>query len=265
MTAFYKNLPSQEQLQKTAQQSQHDLLPIVAGCLLGIIALSLMRDLFTPGIFLGIGLVSYYLVCFLVLVTIWCARQSERTPREWSNTLGAICLACVALNPVVETLNGVQVGPLYFCAVLFGGGLTVLSIRHLLSVQAISIALWLAASLMLFPVSKVLPLLIMNLVAAGLGLATLNKRIGTQSRMHSMAARIATLESILPTCAGCQRVSGDQGEWLEVECYIANKGQELLANRIICPLCIKQHYDEIIQGIDLDPKAASKAIAMKIN
>lgn len=265
MTAFQKNLPFQAQLEKTAQQSQHDLLPIVAGCLLGIIVLSLLRDLFSPGIFLGMGLVSYYLVCFLVLVTIWCARESGRTPLEWSNTLGSVCLACVALNPVVGILNGIQVGPLYFCAVLFGGGLTVLSIRHLLTVQAVSISLWLAASFMILPVSKVLPLLIMNLVAAGLGLATLNKRIGTQSRIQSMASRIATLESILPTCAGCHRACSNHGEWLEVDGYIENKSQELLANRIICPACMKQHYGEFLKGSDLDPKAASIALAKKIN
>lgn len=265
MTAFQTSLPATQQLQQIINRSQYDLLPIIAGCQLGIVVLSLMRDLFTSAISFSIGLVAYNLVSFNLLVTIWCARQSERAPVEWSNTLGAVCLACVALNPIVQLLSGGQIGPLYFCTALFGGALTVLSVRHLVTVQAIVIVLWLAASILTLPLAKILPLLIMNLVAAGLGIVTLKKRLSSQDCMHLMAWRVATLESILPTCAGCNKACTDQGEWLDIHCYIEYKEQELLGNRSMCPMCMEQHYGEIISGFDLDPEAASKALAMKIN
>jgi len=265
MTAFQKNLTARKQLHRVATQSQHELLPIIAGCLLGILGLSLMRDLFTSANSLNVGVVAYYLVCFTVLVVIWSVRQAEKTPVEWSNTLGAVCLACVALNPPLQIFADVAVGPLYFCAVLFGGALTVLSLRHLITVQAIAILLWLLASIVSVPVSKILPLLIMNLVAAVLGVVTLLKRLVTEDRMHSMASRIATLESILPTCAGCNKACTDNGDWLDIDCYIENRERDLLANKSMCPLCMKKHYGEIISGFELDPEAASRALAMKIN
>lgn len=265
MTAFQTNFAAPEQLQLIINRSQHDLLPIIAGCQLGIVVLSLLRDLFTSANLFSVGLLAYYLISFNVLVVIWCMRQSDRTAAEWSNTLGAVCLACVALNPTVELFNGIAIGPLYFCAALFGGALTVLSLRHLVTVQAVSITLWLIAALLAFPAMKVLPLLLMNLVAAGLGIITLKKRLSTQDRMRAIEARVATLEFILPTCADCKKACTEQGEWLDLDCYIDKKEQELLANRSMCPKCMQQHYGEIIPDFEIDPAAASKALAIKIN
>ena len=85
--------------------------------------------------------------------------------------------------------------------------------------------LWLAASILALSISKALSLLIMNLVAAGLGIVTLKKRLGIQDRMHLMALRVVTLESILPTCVDCNKACTDQGEWLDIHCYVEYKEQ----------------------------------------
>lgn len=56
-------------------------------------------------------------------------------------------------------------------------------------------------------------------------------------------ARTAVLEQTLPICAGCRRIRDEDGAWMDVESYLAERC-ECLPERKVCPDCAKQLYIE---------------------
>lgn len=55
--------------------------------------------------------------------------------------------------------------------------------------------------------------------------------------------RVQALESLLPLCAWCRRVRTDQGEWTEIEHYLAASGTQITHG--ICTACARQVEGEI--------------------
>jgi hypothetical protein len=249
---------NQQHHQRVVDRAQYDLLPIITGCTLGVMLLSLMRDLFLFDTQVRSFALFYYLATYLVLAALWTLRQTQKLPVQWGNAVGAVCLGCIALNPIIETVVGVYVGPLYLAVSLFGGALTVLSFRHLVAVQALIIVIWFTVNLNIVPVSQLLPFLVMNLFSSALGVITLKKRLGTLFRIHSLESRVEALESILPMCAGCKKTRNDEGEWLSVESYIETHEQGVSITHAMCPECMQEYYGDVIARHNLDPASPQK-------
>ncbi len=235
-----------EQTHRIAAQAQFDLLPIISGCILGMMVLTLMRDLALTSVPMSFPVLAYYLVTYVLLVTIWILSQGKNFPVEWSHAAGVVCLSCVAVNPIIQYFTGVQVGPLYFAAALFAGGLSILSVRHLFVLQLLLILLWLSVNLQSSTLVQLLPLFFMNLISSGLGIVTLKKRLGTLIRIHSLESRVEALESILPMCAGCKKTCNDNGDWVSVENYIESHEQGVSITHAMCPECMKNYYGDVL-------------------
>lgn len=131
---------------------------------------------------------------------------------------------------------------------LFGGFLTVLSLRYLIAVQVVTLALWLATSSLVVPTVQVLPVLTMNLLAAGLGIVTLQRRIATFRRIHRLESRVEALESILPMCSGCKKTQDDKGQWHSVESYIETRDEGLQVSHGLCPDCKEHYFGDYLRG-----------------
>ena len=56
-------------------------------------------------------------------------------------------------------------------------------------------------------------------------------------------ANIKTLKGLLPTCAWCKRVRGDNGHWQKVETYIEEHSEASFTHGI-CPDCLKKNDPE---------------------
>ena len=63
---------------------------------------------------------------------------------------------------------------------------------------------------------------------------------------------IKTLRGIVPICAKCKKIRGDQGYWQQVEQYIQEHSEAKFSHSI-CPDCLKEVYPELADDmIDLD-------------
>ena len=232
--------------QRVVDRSQHDLVPIIASCLPGVLLLSLIRDLFgssEP----SQAIISYYALCFLMQGGIWLMRQLNYLPLHWSQAAGAVCVFCILINPTVEVFTSITVGPLYLAVALFGSALTVLSLGWLVTVQSLAIVAWFAASIMHFPFMQIMPILFMNLLAAWLGAVTLRGRLATLRRIYQLESKVKALESILPMCSGCKKTEASSGEWISVESYVESLREGLLVSHGLCPDCKQQYFGDFLE------------------
>jgi GAF domain-containing protein len=64
------------------------------------------------------------------------------------------------------------------------------------------------------------------------------------SRMASVLEQIETLEGLLPICAWCKRIRGDDGYWSKLEAYISeHTGADFTHG--ICPDCLEKERSKI--------------------
>ncbi len=234
-------------LKTILDRAQYDYLPLICSSLLAILVLTLFRDIFTREQALAAWVVAYYLVWFALIVAVLIARQSGKIPVHWSHVLALLCLSGFLVNPAVAALQGTLIGPMYFAASLFAGGLVCLSIPALLLAQIFALAVWVVAVGQSFQLGQLIPTLLMALMASGFGLFMLQRRIGTIVRIFRLESRVEALESILPMCSGCKKTRDDEGNWLAVEDYIENREEGVHVSHGLCPDCKEANYGDLLR------------------
>lgn len=209
--------------------------------------LTVFRDVFTTQGEIGFGTYLYYALSLSVISAVWLTRQLQILPVRWSNLAAILCLGCILINPAIEALRGVVIGPLYLAAAMFGGFLTVLSTRLLVSAQTVAILALLLTGSQLYPATQLLPIVLINILAAGLGIFALQKRIDTINKIFNLENRVEALESILPMCSGCKKTRDDDGNWHSVEEYLEEKDEGLVVSHGLCPDCKDKHYGDYLR------------------
>ena len=67
--------------------------------------------------------------------------------------------------------------------------------------------------------------------------------LASKEVVEHMRAELDLLRGILPTCAGCKRIRTEDGEWQEIEAYVAeHSGAEF--SHGLCPACVDRLYPE---------------------
>jgi ABC-type phosphate/phosphonate transport system substrate-binding protein len=64
--------------------------------------------------------------------------------------------------------------------------------------------------------------------------------------LQKAMANVKTLSGLLPICAGCKKIRNDDGEWEQVEGYIAKKSEAQFSHGI-CPECSARLYPELVK------------------
>jgi len=62
---------------------------------------------------------------------------------------------------------------------------------------------------------------------------------------QALRARVRTLEGLLPTCAYCKDIRDEEGEWQQMEEYVASRSAAQFTHGI-CPKCVTKHFSEIM-------------------
>jgi hypothetical protein len=71
------------------------------------------------------------------------------------------------------------------------------------------------------------------------------ERNETISRLQLALDQIKTLTGILPICAHCKKIRGDEGYWEQLEGYMS-KHTEVEFTHGICPSCANAHFPEFV-------------------
>ena len=61
----------------------------------------------------------------------------------------------------------------------------------------------------------------------------------------ALRARVRTLEGLLPTCAYCKDIRDEEGEWQQMEEYVASRSAAQFTHGI-CPKCVAIHFSEVV-------------------
>ncbi len=64
-------------------------------------------------------------------------------------------------------------------------------------------------------------------------------------RTQALRARVRTLEGLLPTCAHCKDIRDENGEWQQIEEYVASRTAAQFTHGI-CPKCVAQHFSDVM-------------------
>ena len=62
---------------------------------------------------------------------------------------------------------------------------------------------------------------------------------------QALRARVRTLEGLLPTCAYCKDIRDEEGEWQQMEEYVASRSAAQFTHGI-CPKCVTKHFSEVM-------------------
>lgn len=70
----------------------------------------------------------------------------------------------------------------------------------------------------------------------------------SRQALEAAAAKITTLEKLLPICSYCKKVRSDKDYWQEVEVYISEHTDTMFSHSI-CPGCFQTHVKPQIDNI----------------
>ncbi len=73
--------------------------------------------------------------------------------------------------------------------------------------------------------------------------AALTTLLGRQTRQ--LRQRVRALEGMLPICSFCKCIRDDQGDWVQLERYIAGHSEAQFTHSL-CPGCAKEHYGDYL-------------------
>jgi hypothetical protein len=62
--------------------------------------------------------------------------------------------------------------------------------------------------------------------------------------LNEALEKVRTLKGLIPICASCKKVRGDQGFWEQVESYVSRYSEASFSHGI-CPDCAKAIYPEL--------------------
>ena len=62
---------------------------------------------------------------------------------------------------------------------------------------------------------------------------------------QALRARVRTLEGLLPTCAYCKDIRDENGEWQQIEEFVASRSEARFSHGI-CPKCVTIHFSGVI-------------------
>ena len=66
---------------------------------------------------------------------------------------------------------------------------------------------------------------------------------------HALRARVRTLEGLLPTCSFCKDIRDENGEWQQIEDYVASRSEARFTHGI-CPKCVTKHFSDVMNRVE---------------
>lgn len=63
--------------------------------------------------------------------------------------------------------------------------------------------------------------------------------------IRALRARVRTLEGILPTCGFCKDIRDEEGNWHQIESYVASRSEAKFSHGV-CPTCAVEHYGDVL-------------------
>ena len=71
---------------------------------------------------------------------------------------------------------------------------------------------------------------------------------------QALRARVRTLEGLLPTCSFCKDIRDENGEWQQIEEYLASRSGARFTHGI-CPKCVTKHFGDVM-NVEAERKGA---------
>jgi hypothetical protein len=71
-------------------------------------------------------------------------------------------------------------------------------------------------------------------------------------KTQALRARIRTLEGILPTCSFCKDIRDEEGDWHQIEAFVASRSEARFSHGV-CPKCAAKHYGDILSKKAKEP------------
>lgn len=203
-------------------------------------------------------------VLFLIVANRWVAWQRP-VPERWAHLLAAAFAGVVLVNSLVHLeLSRDPLQTTNLMLLLVGCGFFFLSRRWFAILAALAVAGWAVVTLRStaepawihfgFALFMTLGMSTMifsfrrksqrALVSARLLEAEQRRHLeATVVELRDALEAIDTLEGLLPICASCKRIRGDEGQWEQVEAYIQHRSRASFSHGL-CSDCAARLYPD---------------------
>lgn len=229
-------------------RTQHEQLSLVSGCLFAVMILLTLRDILNSSDFESNWMYLMEYVTLSIALLIWVASVVKVIPASLAPTAVSVSLLCISVKAGVAVLIWNEPGPANVALTLFGAGLALLSLKHLIIVQTITFGFWLVSAVIVLSPNQYLPIMGIAIVGAILGAIIQNHRLATLREIFELRHRVESLESILPMCAGCKKTRIEDGSWVSVESYIESHDEGTVITHGLCPDCKDASYGEFFKA-----------------
>lgn len=227
-------------------QQQLGQLPLITMSLAVITALSAMRDLiiWSEGEPVWMLQLSGFTIAANVLIAL--LAQIDRIPARLGNFITALSILLFACKPIATLAIDLAPAPLYIATVVLATALILHSIKWLLIVNGIAIAGYIiTAAFFLTPLQTIMTAAVL-FGTLFISLFIINRRIEDVLYKYRLTEHIKELEAILPMCSSCKKTRNEAGEWVSIESYIEQRGEQQVSHGV-CPDCKDFLYGDLLK------------------
>ena len=68
----------------------------------------------------------------------------------------------------------------------------------------------------------------------------------TARQTRALKREVEVLGGLLPVCSFCKKIRDDDGQWQQMEMYIAERSEAQFSHNL-CPDCLKKHYGDVVR------------------
>jgi hypothetical protein len=233
---------SSSQWSSKLRDSEYQAAPLILSCAFSILLLSISRDYIVNG-FMPVALANVNLVTVLIFIGILTWAFRRRTDSRHTRHVMFLAASLLGTKAIAMVAIESEPYPFVLTVLVFAFSLFSLSRPFYVVATALVIGSW---SVVAFPILSALQFvatLFALVLAAGLRIAILDRRIAARINLFQLEDRIGKLETLLPMCAGCKKTRDEQGRWQSVEEYLEAQGGTRVSHGI-CPECTKSLYGD---------------------
>ena len=213
------------------------ILPVLTALVGSLFIILTVRDLtITHEDVRGYFVASDLIVAAMIL-GLWIVLLRRKPSAKRAHVLGMFLFIGVAVkNLLMIFLMSEVIYATQTAVAVLAVGCVFLSVRWFVVTLAAIFSAWLVVTLISLGGTAVLQAGAPLLVALAISSLLLRNRIRFHTAQIFLEQRVEMLEHLLPVCASCKKVRTDEGEWAQIENYLADELDRAVAH-MLCPDC----------------------------
>lgn len=222
-------------------------LPLIFTAMLCMQLLATLRVPVIVGWDLPLWLILSDVVLILINVSLLIWILAKPASNRLNYPLTTVAYLCAGFKVFTSVVIQGEPIPFYIAVLMLTGSFCFLSVRYLIFNMALVLLGWIAVALLVLTYAEIASTMLLSLLGAGLSVFVQHWRILEAVKVFELRQRVATLEAILPMCAGCKKTLDHTGKWQSIEDYLETQQAGMQVSHGSCPTCTKELFGDYVR------------------